>query len=1219
MTDKENFVHLHVHTDYSMLDGSAKIKELVKEVADLGMPAVAITDHGNMHGAFEFYNAANAAGIKPIIGLEAYVTPGTHRTEKTQVKYGQGQDGDVGGNGSYTHMTLLSETTEGMHNIFKMSSASWLEGIYYKPRIDLELLQRHAKGVIATSGCVGGEIQTRIRFGMYDEAKRYAGELRDIFGKENFYIEIQDHNIAIERQGFKDLIRLAKELELPLVATNDLHYTRTDHADAHDALLCLQTGTNVYDPDRFALKPHGSYYVKTAAEMRALFSEFPEASDNTLLIAERTSVKFEKQELMPAFPVPAKETEASWFAKEVHAGLVKRFKGNVPQTHIDQAEYEIGVIVKMGFPGYFLVVADFIAWARNNGVRVGPGRGSAAGSIVAWAMGITDLDPIEHGLIFERFLNPDRVSMPDIDIDFDDRGRAEVIKYVTAKYGADRVAQIVTFNTIKAKQALKDAARVLALPYSVGEKLTKALPKMVLGRDVSLTEVVEKKIDGKDNERFKEAAEFREIIESDEDSAKVFNLARGLEGLKRGWSVHAAGVIMSAVPLVEVMPMMKREDDGAVITQFDQPSSEALGLLKMDFLGLRNLTVLEDALANIKANRGETIVLEDLDLNADQNTYDLLSRGDTQGVFQLDGGPMRSLLRLMKPSKFEHISAAIALYRPGPMGMESHTKYALRKNELQAIDSIHPELQESLAEILDPTFGLIVYQEQVMSAAQKAAGFSLGKADNLRRAMGKKKKEELDKMYDEFEEGMKGNGYSDAAVKALWDTLLPFADYAFNRAHSAAYGVISYWTAYLKANYTPEFMAALLTSVGGSKDKLSIYLSECRKLGINVLAPDVNESVEAFAAISSDVRFGLGAIRNVGHNVVEAIVETRIAKGPYKSFSDFLKKVPQVVCNKKTIDSLIKAGAFDSLGHTRRSLSEIHEQAVEAETLSKRKESMGQMDLFSGMFGDDDALGIEIPNRAEWQKREKLAFERDMLGLYVSDHPLAGREAQIARFSEISLAELQDNERIQDGQVLTVAGLITSVEHKVARNSGNPYAIVSVEDLDSEVTIMMMGKTYTEYARLLGSDQFVMVRGRVSARDDAKNINAQRIEVIEAAADGSSEDVVLNIREEQATKLNLQELDRTLRAYQGESEVFVNMVSSQRTVSRFKLQPTVKFNVALISEIKAIFGSKVFIGGEDLVDLNSSLVAPLMVDQGLSFSPDQAFFNFDDNDGVRFD
>lgn len=1218
MADQDSFVHLHVHTDYSMLDGAAKIKELIKEVAKQEMPAVAMTDHGNMHGAFEFYTEATNAGIKPIIGLEAYVAPSS-RTDRNPVRWGDGGEDDISGNGAYTHMTLLSESTEGMHNLFKMTSASWMDGIYYKPRIDLELMQQFGKGLIATSGCVSGEIQTRLRLGQYEEAKKAAARMQDIFGKENFFAEIMDHGIEIERRTTKQLLQLAKELNIPLLASNDLHYTHQTDSEPHDALLCLQTGANLLQAKRFSLDSK-EFYVKSAAQMRAMFSDFPEACDNTLLIAERSNVKFEKQDLMPEFPLPPGETEASWFAKEVHSGLERRFNGNVPQRHREQADYEIQVITEMNFPGYFLVVADFIAWARDNGVRVGPGRGSAAGSIVAWAMRITELDPIEHGLIFERFLNPERVSMPDIDIDFDDRGRGEVIKYVSEKYGSDRVAQIVTFSTIKAKQALKDAARVLAMPYSVGEKLTKAMPKMVMGRDVSLTQVVEKEINGEKNDRFKESAEFREIIESDEESAKVFELARGIEGLKRGWSVHAAGVIMSGKPLIDIMPMMKREDDGAIITQFDQPSSEALGLLKMDFLGLRNLTVLEDALANIRSNRGVDVVLEELDLNSDQNTFDLLSRGDTQGVFQLDGGAMRSLLRLMKPTKFEHISAAIALYRPGPMGMNSHTNYALRKNGLQEIDSVHPELSGPLAEILDPTFGLIVYQEQVMAAAQKAAGFTLGKADNLRRAMGKKKKEELDKMYDEFEQGMQANGYSAAAVKALWDTLLPFADYAFNRAHSAAYGVISYWTAYLKANFPAEYMAALLTSVGDSKDKLGIYLSECRKMGIQVLPPDVNESLEAFTAIGGDIRFGLGAIRNVGHNVVEAIVATRLNKSKFKNFSDFLSKVPSVVCTRKTVEALIKSGAFDSMSHTRRSLHEIHEMAVEAQAATKKKEAQGQVDLFAGMFEEDDATGIQIPDRPEWGKKEKLSYEREMLGLYVSDHPLAGRESQIARFSEISLAELKENERIQDGQVITIAGLITSVEHKVARNSGNPYAIVTVEDLDSELTVMLMGKTYGEFGKVLANDQFAMVRGRVSQRDDGKNLNAQRVEIIEASSDDSNEPVVMYIRDNQATRENLEELDRTLRAYPGGSEVFINMLTPQRTSSRYKLQPTVRFNVALIAELKSIFGTKVFFGGDELFDSGSSgFVAPLVVEQGLGFDPDQAFLNFDDNDGVRLD
>ncbi|MFM6971675.1 MAG: DNA polymerase III subunit alpha, partial [Rhodoluna sp.] len=864
-----------------MLDGAARISPLIDAVVAQGSPAIGITDHGNNHGAFDFYKTAKAAGIKPIIGIEAYLSPGTARQDKTRVRWGSGGEDDVSGGGAYTHMTMFAENTDGMYNMFRMSSKAWLEGFYFKPRMDRELLEKYGKGVIATTGCASGEIQTRLRLGQYEEAKKAAGEFQDIFGKENFFAEIMDHGLEIERRPMQDLLRLAKELNIPLLATNDLHYTHSADAAAHEALLCVQSGSTLVDPNRFRFDSQ-EFYLKTPEQMRALFPDHPEACDNTLLIAERCNVEFIERKLMPRFPVPEGHSESSWFEEEVKRGMDRRYRNEIPLEQAKQVSYEVEVIKQMGYEGYFLVVADFIAWARAQGIRVGPGRGSAAGSIVAYALGITELDPVKHGLIFERFLNPERVSMPDIDVDFDDRRRGEVIRYVSEKYGDDRVAQIVTFGTIKAKQALKDAGRVLAMPYAVGEKLTKAMPPMVLGRDVALNDIIDKKSD-----RYKEASDFRELIEGDADSAEVFKLAQGLESLKRQWGVHAAGVIMSADPLIDIIPIMKREDDGAIITQFDQPPCEKLGLLKMDFLGLRNLTVLDDTLANIKANRGETVVLEELDLDADQPTFELLSRGDTLGVFQLDGGQMRSLLRILKPTLFEHISAVIALYRPGPMGMNSHTNYALRKNGQQQVDSVHEELSGPLAEILDPTYGLIVYQEQVMAAAQKAAGFSLGKADLLRRAMGKKDKKELDRQYQEFSDGMKANKYSDSAVKALWDTLLPFADYAFNRAHSAAYGVLSYWTAYLKANFTAEFMAALLTSVGDSKDKLGIYLSECRRIGIKVLPPDVNESNVEFAAVGQDIRFGLGAVRNVGFNVVEGIKTAREQKGRFTSFHDF--------------------------------------------------------------------------------------------------------------------------------------------------------------------------------------------------------------------------------------------------------------------------------------------------------------------------------------------
>lgn len=1155
-----------------MLDGAARVKPLIAEAVNQGMPAIGITDHGNNFGAYDFYKTAKNAGIKPIIGIEAYLAPGTKRQERTRVRWGDGGENDVSGGGAFTHMTMFAENTAGMFNLFRMSSKAWLDGFYFKPRMDRDLLSQYSKGVIATTGCASGEIQTRLRLGQYDEARKAAADYQDIFGKDNFFCEIMDHGIDIELRAMDDLHRLAKDLGMPLLATNDLHYTHAADAAAHEALLCVQSGSTLLDPNRFRFDAQ-EFYLKTPAQMRELFADYPEACDNTLLIAERCEVEFAERELMPRFPVPEGESEASWFEKEVAAGMNRRYKGEVPQRQAEQAEYEVEIIKQMGFPGYFLVVADFIAWARAQGIRVGPGRGSAAGSIVAYALGITELDPVVHGLIFERFLNPERVSMPDIDVDFDDRRRGEVIRYVTEKYGDDRVAQIVTFGTIKAKQALKDSARVLGMPYSVGEKLTKAMPPMVLGRDVTLNDLIDK-----NSERFKEGADFRELIENDDDSKKVFELAQGLESLKRQWGVHAAGVIMSAEPLMDVIPIMKREDDGAVITQFDQPPCESLGLLKMDFLGLRNLTVLDDALANIKSNRNKVVVLEDLDLNQDEPTFELLSRGDTLGVFQLDGNAMRSLLRLLKPTLFEHISAVIALYRPGPMGMESHTNYAKRKNGLQTVESVHPELTESLAEVLDPTYGLIVYQEQVMAAAQKAAGFTLGKADVLRRAMGKKKKEELDKQYEDFAGGMKANGYSDSAVEALWNTLLPFADYAFNRAHSAAYGVLSYWTAYLKANYPAEYMAALLTSVGDSKDKLALYLSECRRMNINVLAPDVNESIAAFNAVGDDIRFGLGAVRNVGLNVVEGIKTAREEKGRFTSFNDFLRKVPAAVCSKRVIESLIKAGAFDSLGHTRRSLLEIHEEAVDSQSALKKNEAVGQVDLFGALFDTDNSLeddfAIKIPDRPEWPKKEKLAYERDMLGLYVSDHPLAGREAQLARHSEMSIGQLAEAD-IKDGETVTIAGLLTSVQHKVARASGNPYGALTVEDFDGEMSVMLMGKTYQEFGRNLMPDQVVVVRGRVSNRDDSKNINAYSIEQIEGS--GDEEDygpLLLKLKEIEATAESLEELGRILKLYAGHQEVHVKLVGEDAE-RLFALAHKVKVTGDLIAELKIAFGASV--------------------------------------------
>ncbi|HEY5878654.1 MAG TPA: DNA polymerase III subunit alpha, partial [Nakamurella sp.] len=1097
MSNPDSFVHLHVHTEYSMLDGAARLGELFARTAEMGMPALAMTDHGNVFGAHDFYRQAKAAGVNPIIGMEAYFTPNTSRFDKTRVRWADGGDDDVSGAGAYTHMTLLSETTQGMHNLFRLASRSSLEGFFYKPRADRELLAQYATGLIGTTGCPSGEVQTWLRIGNYDKARASAAEFRDILGRENYYLELMDHGLSIETRVRDGLIRLARDLNLPMIATNDLHYTNKGDSTAHEALLCVQSGKTLDDPNRFKFDAD-DFYLKSPAEMRALWADkydLREACDNTLLIAERCSVAFdESSSYMPRFPVPAGETEQTWFVREVEQGLAGRFPDGIPPEVRKQADYEVGVITAMNFPGYFLVVADFINWAKDHGIRVGPGRGSGAGSMVAYAMRITDLNPLAHGLIFERFLNPDRVSMPDFDVDFDERRRGDVIRHVTERYGDDRVAQIVTYGTIKAKQAVKDSARVLGMPFSVGDRITKVMPPPVMGKDVPLAKIFEPS-----DPRYNEGNEFRTLVDTDPDVRKVVDTARGLEGLKRQWGVHAAGVIMSSAPLLDLIPIMKREQDGAIITQFDYPTCEKLGLIKMDFLGLRNLTILDDAVANIHANRGIDMVLEDLPLD-DKPTYELLSRGDTLGVFQLDGGPMRALLRSMRPDNFEDISAVIALYRPGPMGANSHNEYADRKTGRKAVTPIHPELAEALADLLGDTYGLIVYQEQVMAIAQHLAGYTLGAADLLRRAMGKKKKAELDAQYETFSGGMANRGYSPNAIKTLWDILLPFSDYAFNKAHSAAYGMLSYWTGYLKANYPAEYMAALLTSVGDDKDKMAIYLAECRTMGIKVLPPDVNASGQYFAPVGTDIRFGLSAVRNVGTGVVASIVACRKDKGIYTDFYDFLDKVDATACNKKVVESLIKAGAFDSMGHPRKGLLMDHVRAVDEVLGLKKAEAIGQFDLFGEMTQEEkgDTFRGQVPD-TEWDTKLRLGFEREMLGLYVSGHPLAGVEHILSAQSDASIPDILDG-TIPDRAMVTVGGILTNLQRRLTKK-GDPWASATLEDLAGGVEVAFFPKVYTECAMLLAEDAIVLVKARVARSEDRLSLHAQSVVVPDLSND----------------------------------------------------------------------------------------------------------------------
>ncbi|MBC6461556.1 DNA polymerase III subunit alpha [Actinomadura sp. HBU206391] len=1170
----DSFVHLHVHTEYSMLDGAARLKQMFAEVDRQKMPAIAMTDHGNMHGAYDFHRKAAEAGVTPIIGIEAYVAPES-RFHKKRVQWGEPSQkrDDLSGGGLYTHKTIWARNRTGLHNLFRLTSRAYTEGFVFKyARMDTELIADHAEGLMATTGCPSGEVQTRLRLGHFDKALEAAARYQEIFGKENYFLEIMDHGLDIERRVRDGLVEISRRLDIPPVVTNDSHYTHESEAAAHDALLCVQVGKQLADPDRFRFDGSG-YYLKTADEMRAIDTSdiWAEGCRNTLMVAERVDAAgmFEFHNLMPKFDIPEGETEESWFRKEVQRGMERRFPGGIDEEHQRQVDFEIGVILQMGFPSYFLVVADFIMWAKNNGIRVGPGRGSAAGSLAAYALGITDLDPLPHGLIFERFLNPERVSMPDVDIDFDERRRGDVIRYVTEKYGADKVAMIATFGTIKAKAAVKDAGRVLGFPYALGDRLSKAFPPAVMGKEIPLSGIFDDK-----HPRYSEAGELRRLYEEETDVKQVLDLAQGLEGLIRQTGVHAAGVIMSAETLTDHIPIMRRDSDGVIITQFDYPTCENLGLLKMDFLGLRNLTILDDCLKAIKLNKGLDLDLLALPLD-DKHTYELLARGDTLGVFQLDGGPMRGLLRLMKPDNFEDISAVLALYRPGPMGANSHTNYALRKNGQQEITPIHPELEEPLKEILDTTHGLIVYQEQVMAIAQKVAGYSLGSADLLRRAMGKKKKSELDKQYVSFEAGMKERGFSDAAVKSLWDILLPFSDYAFNKAHTAGYGLVSYWTGYLKANYPAEYMAALLTSVKDDKDKSALYLNECRRMGITVLPPDVNESDADFTPRGDrEIRFGLSAIRNVGGNVVDGIVKARGEKGRYTDFNDFLRKVPPVVCNKRVVESLVKAGAFDDLKHERKGLVMVHEQAIDTVIDIKRNEAIGQDSLFGSMGDDggpDSTFDVDIPP-GEWDKTTLLAFEREMLGLYVSDHPLLGVEHILAAATDCTIASLTADGARTDGQIVTIGGLLSGLQRKVTKQ-GNSWAMATLEDLGGAIEVMIFPSSYQLCSTLLAEDAVLVVKGRLDKREDVPKIIAMEVIQPDLTISDAGGPFSVTMPIGRCTPPVVERLKEVLVTHPGKSEVHLHLQNGPRTtVVRLDDRLRVSPSPSLMGDLKQLLG-----------------------------------------------
>ncbi|MGO9964124.1 MAG: DNA polymerase III subunit alpha [Acidimicrobiales bacterium] len=1141
-----SFVHLHTHTEYSMLDGAARIAELVGAAVADGQPALAITDHGNMYGVLDFYKECRERSITPIIGTEAYMAAQSRQERPVR----RGRIDDTGGEGErgeklYYHLTVLAETTQGYRNLIKLSSAAYLEGYYYKPRVDWELLERYHDGLIVTTGCLGGVVAQALLADDFDAAMQLTGRLQDTFGKENLFVELQDHGLEAQRRTNPGLIRIARALGAPLIATNDSHYSRREDAVAHDALLCVQTGATIHDPKRFKFEGQ-EHYLKSAEEMRQLFAEVPDACDNTLWIAERAKVELELgKPALPQFPVPEafrrdtyEDSAAGYLAHLTYEGAAARYGQQLPAAVAERLDFELKVISEMGFSAYFLVVWDIIRYARDSGIRVGPGRGSAAGCCVAYCLRIVDLDPIRYDLLFERFLNPGRKQMPDIDMDFDERRRGEMIRYVAERYGADHVAQIVTFSTIKARAAVRDGARVLGFPYALGDRIAKAMPPLVMGRDTPLRACLER-VEGHDD-GYMAAAELREMYEQDPDAKLVIDVAKGLEGLRRQDGIHAAAVVITHEPLTEYLPVQRKPEPGAdpadapIVTQYEMHGVEDLGLLKMDFLGLRNLSVIEMALDLIGQTTGSRPDIDSVPLD-DEKTFEMLRRGDSIGVFQLEGAAMRSTLRSLAPTSFDDVAALVALYRPGPMAANMHRDYPDLKNGRKPVTYLHPDAEA----ILGDTYGLMLYQESVMRVAQRFSGYSLEEADNLRKACGKKNRELIAAERKKFIAGCVTQGYDEALGKQLFDIIEPFADYAFNKSHSYGYGLVAYQTAWLKANYPVEYLAALLSSVKGDKDRTAVYLAECRTLGIEVRVPDVNASSSNFTTIRGALEgpgagrdvivFGLSAVRNVGEAIVEHIVAARERGGPFADFYDFCRRVDPSALNKRAVESLAKAGAFDSLGHPRKGLCLAFESIVERALVRRREQEQGIATLFSLL--DDEVCGaaegtspasfdgtwVAIPD-LEFDKAERLAFEKEMLGLYVSDHPLMGLEKALRNVTDVTIRDLLDSAAPggdatavgagtgpggwSENATVTTGGVVTGLVRRYTRR-GELMATFVLEDLEAAIEVMVFPKTMLEYGGLLEQDAIVAVRGRLDLREDQPKLICRDLKRLELTAPGS--------------------------------------------------------------------------------------------------------------------
>jgi DNA polymerase-3 subunit alpha len=1181
----ESFVHLHNHTEYSMLDGAARVEEMVLAAKADGQRAIGITDHGNLYGVIDFYETCRKHDVVPIIGLEAYMAANSRFDRPPRRGKLDDTGGETeGGQKLYHHLTLLAASNEGYANLRSLASYAFLEGYYYKPRVDWELLERYAKGLIATSGCLGGVVLQALLQDNYDKALALAGQLQTIFGAENFFIEMQDHGIPEQLRTNPQLLRIAKDLGAPLLATNDLHYVHHGDAEMHDALLCIGTASLVSDPNRFRFQSQ-EHYLKSAAEMRYLFRDIPEACDNTLLIAERAQVKIEfDNDALPEFPIPDefrsdthKEGADRLLRDLSFRGAHERYGEELSNEVRERIEYELRVVADMGFSDYFLVVWDIIRHAREKGIRVGPGRGSAAGCCIAYCLRIVDLDPIRYGLIFERFLNPGRKQMPDIDMDFDERYRADMIRYAAERYGSDHVAQIVTFSTIKARAAVRDAARVLGYPPQLGDKIAKAMPPLVMGQDVPL-EACFSRMPGYEA-RYVEAADLRALYEADGDVKHAIDVAKGFVDKRRQDGIHAAAVVITKGPVLDYVPVQRKSasgtaaEDAPIVTQYEATAIEKLGLLKMDFLGLRNLAIIERALAHIKRRHGIDVDIDHVALD-DEKVYEMLRRGDSIGVFQLEGDKMRQLMRRLAPTSFEDIAALNALYRPGPLSENVHNDYADRKNHRQSVSYDHAVLEEILGE----TYGLMIYQEDIMRVATKIAGFSMTEADDLRKACSKKIREMIQAQRTKFVEGSEREGYGRALGETIFNKIEPFADYAFNKSHAYGYSLIGYQNAWLKVNYPVEYMAALLTSFRDDKDKASLYLNEARQMGIKVGVPDVNESFGEYTPSASQdntILFGMAAVRNVGEALVEKIVSEREQNGRFTSVYDFVRRVDPVVLNRRSMESLIKAGAFDSLGVTRLGFLLKADEIVDV-TLSRRKDlSLGISTLFSTLGADagNDWEGTEIAvGDIEFEKSVKLDFEREMLGTYISDHPLRDLEGALATKTEGSILSIRERgeELSRTGKAVIIGGILAEVQIRTTK-AGQQYARTVVEDLGGSLEVTFSVKNFERCSGFLAKDNIVLMKIRVSNRDDELTFSAFEVDLLRV--DRATDELRLSLRPEDLTTSSIGTLREILRRNPGQSPVIVEAGAGGKS---FKLGPDFNVNISsVVGDLRSEFGRDV--------------------------------------------